>query len=80
MSAACDHRFVYGGLRYADGRTLRPGSGAVTTYYAHAYHCERCLEPRVEACDDNSNSYQSRKPGSTPASHAERLLIIGGDR
>jgi hypothetical protein len=79
MSETCEHRFVYAGLRYVDGRMPRPGSGAVTTHYGHAYHCEACLEPRVEAVHDGDrNSYQPRLAGSQPASFREAQLLLGG--
>lgn len=78
--SGCRHKFVYSGLRFADGRRNRPGSGSVTTYYGHAYYCEKCLEARVEPTGAHGwNSYQPRLPDSTPASDSERKLLCGND-
>jgi hypothetical protein len=73
----CDHKFIYAGLRHANGDYPRPGSGASTTYYGHAYFCERCLEPRVERADFGDRcSYQKPLDGSAPASQREAELLV----
>ena len=55
----CEHKFVYAGVRYAEGSELRPGGGAVNRYYAHVYFCESCLkrvgEP-IKGIDESSYS------------------------
>ena len=82
MTDCCDHRFTYAGLRFAHGSCPRPGTGATTTYYGHAYFCDRCLEPRIESADaGDRNSYQPILDGAVPASDRERALLVpDGDK
>lgn len=69
---SCDHKFVYAGMRYADGVRPRPGSGARNRYYAHMYFCERFLEKRGELVRDiDDSTYEKVRFDATPASREE---------
>jgi hypothetical protein len=74
----CDHQFSYAGVRYRNGNTSLPGSGATRRYYAHVYFCTKCTETRGEQIEDqgaygrpNWNSYQKIEFGATPGSAKE---------
>jgi hypothetical protein len=73
---SCDHIFIASGVRYADGAYCRPGGSARRTYYGHAYFCQRCLATRVEPIAGDWDSYQTRVPGSAPASQAEYDCLV----
>jgi hypothetical protein len=77
--SACEHRYVYAGVRYADGNYNLPGSGARRRYYAHWYYCEKCLAPHVEKIQGvEDNSYLKVKFDATPGD--PKLLIPIHDR
>ena len=69
---ACDHKFVYAGVRYAAGANPLPGSGARRLYYGHVYFCERCLEKRGEAIQGPEDStYDKPRFDATPGTFDE---------
>lgn len=63
----CKHAFTYIGLQYQDGHWTLPGSGAMKTYYAHAFHCTKCCAWKHDPANIQANSYESRLIGSSPA-------------
>jgi hypothetical protein len=66
-SSDCDHKFVYSGVRYAEGSEPLPGTGAVARYYAHVYFCERCLQERGQPIrGPHNSSYFSVQHNATP--------------
>lgn len=60
-----DHKFQYAGLRYANGVYPRPGSGAVTRYYAQVYFCEKCLTTKSTSVGE-TDSYTGISKDATP--------------
>ena len=67
----CDHRYVYQGVGYCDGKWSLPGGGACTRYYAHLYFCERCLDlrgqPFIEKLKPSRHTtYHKVEFGATP--------------
>lgn len=67
---AHEHDFEYQGVQYAHGHGNRPGSGAVSRYYAHVYFCRRCLEKRYERIKVDDCSYYDVKFGASMGSTA----------
>lgn len=72
----CEHQFAYAGVRYRDGRSPLPGSGATRRYYAHVYFCTKCTETRGEPIEDGGyhprwNSYQKVEFGASPGNAKE---------
>jgi hypothetical protein len=61
----CDHRFVYEGIRYAEGQLNNPGGSARTRYYARAYFCQRCLERQFELMGAIGDSYEPLRYDAT---------------
>lgn len=68
----CDHRYVYQGVGYCDGKEALAGGGARARYYAHIYFCERCLDLRGQPFIEKSTpsyartTYHKIEFGATP--------------
>lgn len=63
---ACEHRFVYAGVKYKDSRYPRPGSGAHDRYYYDHYYCDRCIEHCYEQLPTISSTYEPPLFNATP--------------
>jgi len=62
----CNHKFIYGGVKYKDGDMIA-GSSAKIRHYYDWFYCERCLEIRYEKLDCGKNSsYDHVRFGATP--------------
>ena len=53
----CEHKFVYGGVRYKD-EGQAPGSGAHIFSYWEYYFCEKCMKVQLFELPGRTNSYQ----------------------
>lgn len=69
--APCEHDYAYTGVRFKDGLENRPGSGAKDRYYAHVFHCRKCLDVRSEQIGAEGNTYEEVRYGATPAAGGE---------
>lgn len=70
----CDHQFAYAGVRYRNGTTPLPGTGATRRYYAHVYFCTKCVETCGEPIDPDRqywNSYMKLEFSATPGTAKE---------
>lgn len=54
---ACEHRFIYAGVKYTESKYTMPGSGAHERDYFDHYYCDRCLEHRYEQLPVTNNTY-----------------------
>jgi hypothetical protein len=75
----CDHKFVYAGLRYRDGKRSLPGTGATRRYYAHVYFCEKCLTTKGKSVETTANSYLPPIAGAVIGT-AEECCVDKRDR
>ena len=66
MKNCKQHKFIYGGIRYAIQDWKLPGSGAQPVYYFDYYFCEKCLEPKTIKLLLESNNYCDILFGATP--------------
>jgi hypothetical protein len=65
----CAHDFSYLGMQYWTDPAPRPGTGALTVRYYHAFFCRRCLETELKSAEaGDRNSYEAPVDGSTPVS------------
>lgn len=73
MANTCEHRFVFGGLRYKHGGWPLPGTGAEPRYYFDWMFCERCCESRYLNQREIGTSYDAVIGGATPAGEEIRV-------
>jgi hypothetical protein len=62
----CEHKFVFGGVKYEDGHYPLPGSGARSRQYFDFYFCEKCLEKKYEKLPFEDNTYSKVQFSASP--------------
>jgi hypothetical protein len=62
----CQHRFVYGGVKFSLSDYPIPGGGAYLRHYQDWFYCEKCLENQYRSLNFTDNSYQSIKFNAIP--------------
>ena len=53
----CEHKFVYGGIKYKDGLYSLPGTGAHSREYFDWFYCEKCLENKYVELSKRGDTY-----------------------
>ena len=71
MCAENDHDYVYTGVRFKDDPFNRPGGSAHDRYYAHVFHCRKCLDVKSEQIGRDGTNYDGIKYDATPAAGDE---------
>ena len=62
----CDHKFIYGGVKYKVASMHLPGTSARPVYYYDWFYCERCLERKYKKLVIEATSYDDLKFNATP--------------
>lgn len=62
----CEHKFIYGGVKYEIQEWKLPGSGAQAVHYFDWFFCEKCLENRYKKLDAESDTYGKALFDATP--------------
>lgn len=63
----CEHRFIYGGVKYEDGKHSLPGGSAKSRKYFDWFYCDKCLETKYRALFlPGQDSYSDALFGATP--------------
>lgn len=62
----CEHKFVYGGIKYKEETYPLPGTGARKRTYFDWYYCEKCLEKKFEELNFEDNSYGKVQFNASP--------------
>lgn len=70
----CEHKFVYGGVKYQVQEWMLPGSGAQPVYYFDWFYCEKCLERHYKRLPVESNTYQKTLFNASPVEQSEEIL------
>lgn len=71
MCAENEHDYRYTGVRFKDDPFNRPGGSARDRYYAHVFHCRKCLDIKSEQIGSDGTTYDGIKYNATPASGDE---------
>ena len=66
MNTSCEHKFVYGGVRYEVQDWNYSGSGAKPIYYFDWFYCEKCLGDKYNSLDVETDTYSRILFGATP--------------
>lgn len=74
MTLACTHDYAYSGVRFKEDPYSRPGSSARDRYFAHVFHCRRCLAMRSEQIGAIGTSFDPVPFDATPAAGDEVQL------
>ncbi|UTC28272.1 hypothetical protein GURKE_02410 [Brevundimonas phage vB_BpoS-Gurke] len=74
MSQACEHDYVYTGVRFKEDPYTRAGGSARDRYYAHVFHCRRCLAVRSEQIGCLGTSFDPVQFDATPAADDEVMV------
>jgi len=62
----CQHKFIYGGVKYEIDSYPMPGTGAKCVRYCDWFYCEKCLEKRYEYKSEYSTTYDPIRFYATP--------------
>lgn len=62
----CEHKFVYGGVKYENSDRPLPGTGACARRYYDWFYCEKCLENKYKTLPHSDNTYTKVQFGATP--------------
>jgi len=65
---SCDHKFVYGGVKYRRYENADLGLRAWLIYYYDWFYCERCLKQMYEKLNIKANTYEPILFNATPIS------------
>lgn len=68
----CNHKFVYGGVKYEVHDWKVAGSGAHEVSYYDWFYCEKCLENRYEDLGISATSYDKIMFNATPKKKVSR--------
>lgn len=63
---ACEHKFIYSGVKYEIQEWKLPGSGAQPIYYYDWFYCEKCLDNKYQKLNDQTDTYSSILYRATP--------------
>ena len=67
MNAICDHKWIYGGIKYEIESYPLPGTGAHSVAYFDWFFCEKDPEhSRYVALGHHSDTYEKIKFNATP--------------
>ena len=66
-----EHDYAYTGVRYKDDPYNRPGGSAHDRYYAHVFHCRKCLHVRSEQIGAVGTNWDQIQFDATPAAGDE---------
>lgn len=64
----CQHRFIYGGVKYEDESHPMLGTGARRRNYFDWFYCEKCTETIYLTLNHTDDTYQKVQFGATPKS------------
>ena len=73
--SSCEHDFRHLGLQWWNDDAPRPGSGATTIRYVHAFYCVRCCETRTEDAAFSHDSYTKLHADALPVSAADAMKL-----
>jgi hypothetical protein len=78
----CIHNYDPFGLQWWNDNQPRPGSGATTIRYVHAFYCTKCLATVVKPAEIEHDSYTKTLTGASPVSSddARKLRSSRGTR
>lgn len=62
----CEHKFVYGGVKYDVKNWLLPGSGAHPVHYYDWFFCEKCLFDQYQKLNHETDTYNKISFNATP--------------
>lgn len=62
----CDHKFVYGGVKFKVGHDHLPGTSAKPVTYYDWFYCEKCLENQYIRLSRSGNTYEPVEFNATP--------------
>ena len=64
--ARCEHKFVYGGVKYEVMPWIRLEANTQPVYYYDWFYCERCLEKRYEKLPIEGNTHEEIQFDASP--------------
>jgi len=66
MTNNCEHKFIYGGIKYEDVHYSNPGTGARPREYFDWFYCEKCSEYKYHKLAFSNTTYEKVLFGATP--------------
>ena len=71
------HDYAYTGVRFKDDPSSRPGGSARDRYFAHVFHCRKCLDLRSEQIGAVGTNWDPIPFDATPAAGDEVAVPKG---
>lgn len=62
----CQHKFVYGGVKFKAESYAMSGTSAHARYYYDWFYCEKCLKNHYKMLSERDNTYGPVLFGATP--------------
>lgn len=66
----CDHKFIYGGIKYKDSTWPLPGTGAHERSYFDWFYCEKCTGDKLKELNFKSTTYEKPEFNATPLANS----------